>query len=186
MTSALRRPSGKFRVGTIVMVAQPVWSVRTSTPVRAHAYGRPVTLTSASRTTLPRVSETWKRPTSVLRLVIRFGVNFTPSMISRAGKLTLDAGIDVWPFCSLIAPCGPGCETTPVGEELAELEPLESVAATTTRNVAPTSADCTVYVCVVAPAMLAQLLLCASQRCHWYVNVGVVVPFHVPGPAVRV
>lgn len=140
MTSAERLPSGRLRVGEIVTVAHPVWSVRTSALPRAHAYGRPVNLTSTSRTTLPRVSDTWKRPTNALRVVSRLGVNFTPSMISRSGRVTLDAGIDVAPLGSLIAPAGPGYATTAVWVEVAEAEPVGFVAVTTTRNVLPTSA----------------------------------------------
>ena len=46
----------------------------------------------------------------------------------------------------------------------------------------PASADCSVYVFAVAPVIAAQALPCASQRCHWYVNVG--LPLQVPAFAV--
>src|SRR5665213_3356849 len=78
-------------VGLIVTVAQPVWSVRTSTPPRAQAYGSAVTLTRASCTTAPLVLATWKRPTTAARLVRRAGVNLTLSMINRCGRTTVDA-----------------------------------------------------------------------------------------------
>ena len=74
----------------------------------------------------------------------RFGVNLTPSMISRSGSPTLVAGTDVWPFASLIAPCGPGCVTAAVCAELAEAEPEGFVAVTVTRSVLSTSAAATV------------------------------------------
>ena len=42
------------------------------------------------------------------------------------------------------------------------------------------------YVCAVAPVIAAQLLPALSQRCHWYVYVGVVSLVHVPVLAVSV
>src|SRR3954462_6993070 len=123
MTRALRL-TGMFTVGVIVTVAQPDWSVRTSPRAWAHAYGSAVTLTSASRTTKPRVSATWNRPMNGARLLRRVGVNLTLSMISRSGSPTLDAGTDVWPLDSLMAPCGPGVVTTAVCADVAAVEPL--------------------------------------------------------------
>src|SRR5690242_817975 len=107
-------------------------------------------------------------------------------MIRRSGSVTLVAGIEVWPFESLIAPCGPACPTTAVCADDAEVVPLVFFAVTDTRIVLPLSADCTVYVWFVAPLIAAQLLPCASQPCHWYVNVGVVSLVHVPFSAVSV
>jgi hypothetical protein len=109
--------------------------------------------------------------------------------------VTLDAGIDVRPLTSLIAPAGspvvgggvvvPACVTAAVCEDVAELAPLGFVAVTTTRMVLPTSVLATVYVDAVAPEIAAQLLPCASQLCQAYVNVGVVSLVHVPVDAVK-
>src|SRR5437763_304903 len=107
-------------------------------------------------------------------------------MIRRSGSATLVAGIDVWPFESLIAPCGPGCVTAAVAAAVAGPEPLEFVAVTVTRIVLSTSACWTAYVCAVAPLIAAQLLPWPSQRCHWYENVGVVSLDQVPLLAVSV
>src|ERR1051326_3335812 len=101
------------------------------------------------------------------------GVERMPSMTSRFGKLTLDAGIDVFPFWSLTAPCGPACVTAAVCAETADEAPLGLVAVTETRIVPPTSVDWTEYVCDVEPATAAQPLPFASHRSHWYVKVGV-------------
>jgi hypothetical protein len=109
------------------------------------------------------------RPVNAARDVSRPGVNFTPSMISRSAPATLDAGTDVLPFCSWTAPCGPGWVTTAVCADVAEPGPSGFVAVTVTRSVLPTSADCTLYVCAVAPAIGAHALPLESQRCHWYV-----------------
>src|SRR3954469_21751871 len=108
------------------------------------------------------------RPVNASRETRRPGVNFTPSMISRSGSATLDAGTDVLPLCSGTAPCGPGCATTAVCADVAELEPSGLVAVTVTRSDFPASADCSLYVCAVAPVIAAHALPWASQRCHWY------------------
>jgi hypothetical protein len=50
-----------------------------------------------------------------------------------------------------------GCGTTPVGAELAELEPDAFVPVTTTSSVKPTSLDATVYDPEVAPPIETQL-----------------------------
>src|SRR4051794_12517796 len=107
-----------LRVGTTVTVAQPFTSVRTSAPVRAHEYGKPVTFTRASRTTKPRVSTTWTR--SVKGRVLWIDAGETPLMIMRSGRLTLDAGTDVRPCVVLIAPAGPGWDTTAVCADVAD------------------------------------------------------------------
>src|SRR3954447_26259360 len=165
MTSAVPRPTGMFLVGTTVIVAQPFMSVRTSGVLRAHEYGRPITCTSASRTTNPRVSTTCTRSTNALRPCTAAGV--TLLMIMRSGRLTLDAGIDVAPCVVLTAPAGPGWPTTAVCAEVAEPEPLGFVAFTTTRIVWFASSFLTEYVCAVAPVIAAQLLPAVSQRSHW-------------------
>ena len=74
---------------------------------------------------------TWTRSVKAFLLWMTPGV--MPLMIIRSGSVTLDAGIDVSPCVVLIAPGGPGCETTAVCADVAELEPLEFVAVTATR-----------------------------------------------------
>ena len=54
------------------------------------------------------------------------------------------------------------------------------LAVTRMRTVLPTSGFFSVYVCLVAPPMFAQLFPCSSQRRHWYLNVIGCVPVHVP------
>jgi hypothetical protein len=76
--------------------------------------------------------------------------------------------------------------TAAVCADVAELEPDGLVAVTTTRIVFARSALAKVYVDAVAPEIDAQLLPCASQLCHWSVNVGVVSLVQVPLPAVSV
>jgi hypothetical protein len=56
--------------------------------------------------------------------------------------------------------------TTPVAAEEADDEPALFEAVTTTRIVEPTSADTSVYVLPVAPAMSTQLAPAESQRRH--------------------
>src|SRR5690242_3700962 len=104
---------------------------------------------------------TWTRSLNARLLWITPGA--MPLMIMRSGSVTLDAGMDVSPCVVLIAPAGPGCETTAVCADVAEPEPLGFVAVTATRSVWLTSADCTVYDCAVAPAIAAQLLPAVSQ-----------------------
>jgi hypothetical protein len=56
--------------------------------------------------------------------------------------------------------------TTPVAAEEADDEPALFEPVTTTRIVEPTSADTSVYVLPVAPAMSTQLAPPESQRRH--------------------
>ena len=74
----------------------------------------------------------------------------------------------------------PAWVTAAVCADVAEVEPLGLVAVTTTRMVFARSVLATVYVDAVAPEIAAQLLPCASQLCHAYVNVGVVSLVQVP------
>src|SRR3954465_1007484 len=91
----------------MVSVTYPAWSVVCSAGVDVTS-GVARTKTSASRTTYPRVSETWTRTeTGRLRETTRLGVNRTPSMMRRAGNTTLETGIEVRPLASLICPAGP-------------------------------------------------------------------------------
>src|SRR5437763_10107905 len=76
--------------------------------------------------------------------------------------------------------------TLAVGTLVAEFEPSELLASTTTRAVLPWSALANLYVCVVAPAIAWQPAPLASQICHWYWKVIGVDPFQVPGLAVAV
>ena len=57
---------------------------------------------------------------------------------------------------------------------------------TATRSVAPTSADCTLYVDAVAPEIAAQLFPAALQRCHACAYVGWDWVFQEPVVAVSV
>src|SRR5262245_6558776 len=57
---------------------------------------------------------------------------------------------------------------TALGTEVACVVPSLFVARTRKRTVLPTSADFSVYCCVFAPPMLAQLPPSLSQRSHWY------------------
>src|SRR3954447_14606547 len=91
----------------MVRVTYPAWSGVCSAGVDVTS-GVARTNTSASRTTSPRVSETWTRTeTGRLRETTRLGVNRTPSMTRRAGNTTLETGIEVRPLASLICPAGP-------------------------------------------------------------------------------
>src|SRR3954468_7461022 len=91
----------------MISVTYPAWSVVCSAGVDVTS-GVARTNTSASRTTYPRVSETWTRTeTGRLRETTRLGVNRTPSMTRRAGSTTLETGIEVRPLASLICPAGP-------------------------------------------------------------------------------
>src|SRR4051794_358008 len=133
----------------------------------------------------------WNRAWIWPRDRIGFGEKRTPSMISRFGSVTLDAGTEVWPFGSLIAPAGPGGGggaagpwTSEVCGEVASVWPPVFLAVTRTRSVEPWSLEVTVYVWFVAPLMSLQAAPVVLQRCHWYVNVGVVSLVHVPGCAV--
>ena len=56
---------------------------------------------------------------------------------------------------------------TGVASDVAMPVPTELVEVTRTRNVLPTSGDVTVYVCLIAPRMFAQLAPFRSQRRHW-------------------
>jgi hypothetical protein len=56
---------------------------------------------------------------------------------------------------------------TAVGEALADTWPPAFEAVTTTAIVPPTSAEASVYVVDVAPAIELQLVPPESQRCHW-------------------
>src|SRR5579862_2297740 len=69
--------------------------------------------------------------------------------------------------------------TTPVGAENASIVPAGFVAETPASSVCPASAAAILYVCLVAPAIEAQLVPVAEQRSHWKAN-EVVAVFHVP------
>jgi len=58
--------------------------------------------------------------------------------------------------------------TTEILPEVADFEPDEFDAVTTTRIVPPTSADVSTYVELFAPATDAHPEPLASQRRHWY------------------
>src|SRR5438034_10378841 len=74
--------------------------------------------------------------------------------------------------------------TTAVWADVADVEPAEFVAVTTTRIVEPTSAETSAYVVAVAPPMSAQLAPPESQRRHWYEYALGAVPVQVPWEAV--
>jgi hypothetical protein len=87
-------------------VTYPAWSVTCSGGVEVTS-GVERAKTSAPRTTKPRVSDTCTRiDTGPRRDTTRLGVNRTPSITRRAGSATLETGIDVLPFASLICPAG--------------------------------------------------------------------------------
>src|SRR5690348_16048373 len=62
---------------------------------------------------------------------------------------------------------GGGGATEAVADDVAEPDPAELVAVTTTRIVWPMSATASVYVLWVAPLMFEQLAPEPSQSCHW-------------------
>src|SRR5207248_8952075 len=97
-TKRTRSPgrSGMFRVGWIVIVAQPFASVGCSGALYVHPYGSPSAYTSAPCTDRPFVSETWKRPvTGAARDTIGFGEKLTLSITRRSGSETRATAIDV-------------------------------------------------------------------------------------------
>ena len=69
---------------------------------------------------------------------------------------------------------------TAVGTDVAVSEPSAFLPVTWTRIVLPWSAALAVYSLPVAPAMSWHAPPLLSQMRHWYVNVGVGVPVHVP------
>jgi hypothetical protein len=73
--------------------------------------------------------------------------------------------------------------TTPVGWDMAGVEPPTFVAVTTTRTESSTSLSPSVYVDLVAPGMPEHPLL--AQSCHWYVKLVGLFP-QVPREAVSV
>jgi hypothetical protein len=83
--------------------------------------------------------------------------------------------LSVWPTTALPLIVGSAVfagevpvATTPVWADVADVEPATFVAVTTTRIVAPASADCSAYELAVAPLMLTQFAPAESQRRHWY------------------
>ena len=63
---------------------------------------------------------------------------------------------------------GASAATTPVTADVAEDDPVELLAVTTTRSVVPTSPWPSAYVAPVAPATFAHAPPDALQLCHWY------------------
>jgi hypothetical protein len=76
--------------------------------------------------------------------------------------------------------------TTLVAADVDELEPAELEAVTTTRIVAPTSSELSVYVVGVVELTGTQFAPPELQRAHWYPYVSGVEPVQVPGLAVSV
>ena len=67
-----------------------------------------------------------------------------------------------------------------LGAEVADVEPTELVAVTTTRIVRPPSAATSRYLLALAPGISTQAPPEASQRRHWYVYEIGVEPVQVP------
>src|SRR5437588_3256568 len=123
-----------FAVGRIWIVAQPVESVAVSGAPYTQPYGSPSTYTSAPEMENPRVSETWNRAVIGPRLVAGVGENFTPSMISRFGRLTCATWMAE-------PPCAFAGAIRLVSAVFAVLVPVAFFAATCTSSVWATLAE---------------------------------------------
>jgi hypothetical protein len=84
--------------------------------------------------------------------------------------------VNVWPDCGVPLTVGVavfagaavrGC-TTSLGCEMAELEPPEFAAVTTTRSRLPMSPAVAIRTFDVSPGTFAQEVPDALHRCHWY------------------
>jgi len=101
--------------------------------------------------------------------VISPGVTVCWPIANRAGEVTSETLTAPVPAGHPVAGGGAGAVTTAVGTDVELVEPALFVAVTATRNVVPTSACVSTYVCAVAPPIAAQLAPVASQRLHAYV-----------------
>jgi hypothetical protein len=167
-------------VGRIWIVAQPVESVGVSGEPYTQPYGRPRTYTSAPEMENPRVSDTWKRAVITPRLVAGVGENFTPSMMSRFGRLTWATEMAAPPWVDFAG------AMRPVSAVFAVLVPFAFFAVTWTSSVCATSAEVAVYVAFVAPEMAEQPPPVPMHRSHWYEKAGAGLPLHEPGLTVSV
>jgi hypothetical protein len=124
------------------------------------------------------VSTTWKRAVNGSCERIGLGENATLSTTSRFGRETCETAIALPP------PLDAGAIRS-VFAVSAAVAPFAFFAVTTARIAELTSAEVSVYVAPVWPAMFAHVPAVASQRCHWSVNEIGCAPVHVPRLSVR-